>query len=256
MHQLFSSLDISNNESSIYLALAEVGKASAALLAKKVQIPRSSAYTALDALLKKGLVAIERTQGVSLYVPNQPTALLRMVADEKERFARDLVRREAAASELIPLLNPYFRAQNYSVPKLQFFEGTANVKSMLYDHCGDWQRSIANYDSTWWGYQDPHFVETYREWLDFYWSSMMENEKIWLLSNRSETEKRLKGRVARRLIKAVPKQSQFSNTIWILGDYIVTIMTRQQPHYAFQLQDAVFAANQRSLFQMLWGFVS
>jgi sugar-specific transcriptional regulator TrmB len=252
MHQLFESLNISANEQNIYLALAEVGKASAALLAKKIQIPRSSAYTALDALLRKGLISIEQTQTASLYVANKPEALTRMIEAEKLQLAKELLQKKEAVSELIPLLTPYFKAQNYSVPKLQFFEGTANVKSMLYDHCTAWQKSISEYDSTWWGYQDHHFVETYREWLDYYWNSMQQQEKICLFSNRSETEKKLRGKVARRSIKALPKKAEFSSTIWVLGDYVITIMTRQQPHYAFLLQDAVFAANQRQLFQMLW----
>jgi len=96
------------------------------------------------------------------------------------------------------------------------------------------------------------FVETYRDWLDYYWGSMHADEKIRLLSNRSVTERKLKNRVQRREIRVLPKQYHFSSTIWVLGDYIVSIMTRQKPHYAFLLQDAVFAANQRLLFQLMW----
>ena len=105
-------------------------------------------------------------------------------------------------------------------------------------------------------YQDHHFVETYREWLDYYWNSMDRNERIWLLSNRSPTERRLKNRVACRLIRALPLKYQFSSTVWVLGEYVVTIMTRQEPHYASQLQDSVFAANQRLTFQLLWQLVA
>jgi sugar-specific transcriptional regulator TrmB len=252
IQQLFDSLGISHNEALVYTALAEVGKASPASLAKTTRIPRSSVYTALDALLKRGLVAVEKSQDTSLYLINRPEALIRMVESEREEFAKLSKEKELAAQELIPLLTPYFQNRNYNIPKLQFFEGTANVRSMLYEYTPEWQASVAKYDYTWWGYQDHYFVQEYSGWLAEYWESMHAEEKIQLLSNRSDIERKLKNKVRGRTIKAAPKRCEFSSTIWILGDYVVTIMTRQQPHYAVMLKDSVFAANQRMLFRMLW----
>jgi sugar-specific transcriptional regulator TrmB len=250
--QLLSTLGINANEAKVYLSLAELGKSPASVIAKRVHIPRSTAYTALEALFQKGLISIEQAQDVNYYVANQPDAIPRMVAEEKKSFIAELADKESAANEIVPLLAPFFKNKNYSVPKLQFFEGTANVRNMLYDHCREWQRSVANYDYTWWGYQDHEFVEIYRDWLDFYWPTMEEGERILLLSNQSTTERKLKNKVGSRTVKILPKKDQFSSTVWVLGDYVITIMTRQKPYYAFQLQDAVFAANQRLLFQLLW----
>jgi hypothetical protein len=122
----------------------------------------------------------------------------------------------------------------------------------MFDILIEWQQSIAREDFTWWGYQDIEFVVQYREWLDHYWSQLKPAEKIWLLSNESGVEKKLKGKVPRRIIKKVPAGVEFSSTIWVLGEYVVTIMTRQKPHYAFLLKDSVFAANQRAVYQLLW----
>lgn len=252
LEKLFQTLGLNSSEITAYLALAELGKASASVIAKKAQIPRSTTYTAFEGLSKRGLVSIEQAHEGTLYIANQPEALSRMIYEQKRESELSMQAKAAALNEIMPLLSPYFKRENYSVPKLQFFEGTSNVKNMLYDHCRAWQQSIACYDYTWWGYQDHHFVETYREWLDYYWSSMQPEEKICLLSNKSETENKLKSIVSRRTIKPVPKQYQVSSTVWTLGEYVITIMTRQKPHYAFQLQDAVFAANQRMTFQMLW----
>jgi hypothetical protein len=255
LEPLFHALGLSSNESQTYLALAALGKASASLLAKKQQVPRSTMYTLLDALLKRGVIAVEHTAETSYYTIREPDALMRMVEEERRRDELRYTARMQAAQELVPLLGSYLKRENYSVPKLQFFEGTAHVRSMLYQYAPLWQQSIATQDYTWWGYQDTHFVDTYPEWLQSYWASMHSNEKIHLLSNRSDTERRLKNRVSRRTIKVLPKQFQFSSTIWVLGEYVVTIMTRQEPHYAFQLQDAVFAANQRLTFQLLWSLI-
>lgn len=250
--QLFEQIGFSKNEIKVYLCLARLGKSSASIIAKQQQLPRSTTYSVLDSLIDRGVVALEHTSGTTYYVINQAESLQRMIEREEQEYLLKASAKKSVTTELMGLIRPFFKSENYSIPKLRFFEGTANVENMLYDLCREWQESISHFDYTWWGYQDNHFVETYRDWLDYYWNSMHQKEKILLLSNKSDTEKKLKGEVARREIKVVPKSFEFSSTIWVLGEYVVTIMTRQKPHYAFQLKDTVFAANQRLMFQLFW----
>lgn len=249
---LFQHLGFTQNEIAVYLALADMGKSTASLIAKRADVPRSTAYSALDLLEKRGLLSIEHDGSQALYFVHQPSALKAMVGREKEQQQKEIEKREVVADELASLVGPYFNQSNYSIPRLQFFDGPANVETMLRTYCFEWQQSITQYDSTWWGYQDHHFVEQYQPWLNYYWKNMQDDEKINLFSNESTIEKKLRGHVAKRTIKIVPKEFEFSSTIWALGDYVIMIMTRQKPHYAFQLKDAVFAANQRKTFQLLW----
>ncbi len=243
---------LSGNEIKALLTVAELGKASASVVAKKIKLPRSTAYFALESLTKHGLVASQRSGNLTYYIAGEPEALISMVADEEASWQKTLQRKKSAAEEARKLLAPFLRRENFSIPQLQFFEGRDEVEKMLFNNCAEWQRSASFFDLTYWGYQDHHFVESYRKWLNFYWSMMLPNERILLLSNESATEKSLAGKVARRQIKTMPREAQFSSTIWVVGDYIVSIMTRQKPHYAFQIKDPVFAANQRKLFQQMW----
>jgi DNA-binding MarR family transcriptional regulator len=252
IEQHFHNLGISQTGGQVFLALAELGKSTPAVLAKRCKLPRSTVYTALASLESRGLVTQEQTSHGALYLANQPEAFLRAVNRERAELESKLSEKESSAQELINLVQPYFQSKNYSVPKLQFFEGRANVEAMLYDNCFEWQKSIAQADYTWWGYQDHGFVEQYRGWLDYYWAKLHENERILLFSNRSDTERKLKGKVQRREIKLVPQNFNISSTIWILGEYVISIVTQQEPHYAFQMRDHVFAANQRQIFQLLW----
>ncbi len=255
MEHLFQKLGFSPTETSVYLALAELGKAAASLLAKKANIPRSTTYSVLESLIQKGVVSIEHDKDVTLYLANSPTSLTKMVDSEKENNAKIIKDKEDVAQELLKLVSPMFTSSNFSIPRIQFFEGTKNIENMLYTYEAEWQESISRYDFTWWGYQDTDFVLNYRQWLDRYWSKMKPEEKVNLLSNRSEIENKLRGKISRRQIKKLPKGTEFSSTIWSLGEYVIMIMTRQQPHYAFQLKDAVFAANQRTTFQLLWKLI-
>ena len=248
----FQELGFNQKEIEVYLCLARLGKSSATVLAKSCQMPRSTVYSVLDQLYQRGLVSLEQKKGITLFIPNPPSSIQRMVESDKEEQIKEIEKKEQVASELVEVISPLFKSENFSVPKLQFFEGKANVTSMLYDYCREWQKNITHSDRIWWGYQDNSFVEEYREWLEYYWASMIEGEEVRLFSNKSEIEKELKDQVKGRTIKLVPKGFHISSTIWVLGEYVITIMTRQKPHYAFQLKDAVFAANQRQIFQLLW----
>ena len=203
-------------------------------------------------LAQRGLVSQDHQAATAAYVANPPLAIKHMVDKERESLHSILAQKDDAASQLVPALASLFQSESPHIPRLQYFEGAANVRTMLHEYCRDWQQSIAAQDYTWWGYQDHQFVETYRDWLDYYWSSMAPSEEIKLFSNKSPTERSLKGKVRNRTIKLVPKQYQFSSTIWILGEYVVTIMLAPI-HYAFQLKDQAFAANQRKVFQLLVG---
>ena len=250
---LFQQLGFTDNESRVYLVLAELGKSSATLIAKQSGLPRSTAYSVLDQLKRRGLVSEQLDAAQTLYLVNPPSALNHMIEAERQRAIEEIKTREKAAEQLAERIEPFFKRQNFSVPHIQFFEGQANVESMLYDRCKLWQQSAMQHGNAWWGYQDHTFVLQYREWLEFYWSKAgIVEEQAFLFSNQSEVETSLKDQVPRRYIKLVPNEFRFSSTIWVAGEYVITIMTRQKPHYAFQLKDAVFASNQRNVFQLLW----
>ena len=55
-----------------------------------------------------------------------------------------------------------------------------------------------------------------------------------------------------RKIKALKGKLDFTSTIWVCGDYIIMIVARDNPHYAFQIYDKVFSANLRMLFKVFW----
>lgn len=245
---LFLTLGFNENERKVYLDLADVGKSTASMIAKRINIPRTTTYSILDSLEKKGLIAIEQKGNKTIFRVNQPESLLRMLKRDKE----ELFKRESAAKELIETIKPYFRTRNFSVPKLQFFEGKENVENMLYDQFSNWHPTILRSDKTWWGYQDHTFVEQYMPWLEWTWQRITPNEKILLFSNAAKIEKELKGKVRNREIRPLPDEYHFSTTIWAIGDYIVLIKTGEQPHYSFQINDPVFAENLRGMFNFLW----
>lgn len=248
LDKLFAQLGFGDNEKSVYLCLAELGKATAQTVAKRTSIPRTTVYSVLDSLSLKGMVNQEPQGEVRTYVANPPSALLRSVEQEK----RELADRESACKKLIELAEPLFQEKHFSVPRLQFFEGGNNVEHLLYEYTDAWHRSLKQHDNIWWGYQDPTILEHYTEWLYHHWKQSDPQMQIRLLSQDAGIERKLKNTPELRQIRSLPAGYDFSSTIWICGEYIVMIMSQQKPHYAFQIKDAVFASNLRMVFQLLW----
>ena len=245
---LFTVLGFSKNEIKVFLSLAEIGKSPASLIAKRVSIPRTTAYSVLDKLVERGVVSIEHKGSSTFYTANPPESLLRIVEQQKA----EVEEKENAVKDLVELVTPFFKGTNYSIPKLQFFEGDKNVRNLMYESYPTWRKSMEQYDYTWWGYQDHTWVELYFDILAAEWENADKRETVKLFTNKTPVEKKLEGRWERRHIKVVPDQFKFTSTIWVLGDYIVLLMLRQKPHYAYQIMDPVFSKNLRSVFQMLW----
>ena len=245
----FKALGFTPKEAALYLLLAEAGKSSAQLLARRAKVPRTTAYSVLESLMQKGLVSEEKRAGTRFFVAAQPQAVLRMIKRERDL----LTQKERLAEQFVEELKPLFRSKFFSIPKMQFFEGREGIESLLYDFTPRWNESMRAADGCWWGYQDHTFVERYRDWLEYYWSIKRPDDKVQLISNESPVEKKLRGKVAGRTILQVSEQFDFSSSIWVVGEYIVLLMTRNEPNYAFQIQDSVFATNLRLVFKLLWG---
>jgi len=251
MEQTFKQLGFTTNEASLYVMLAETGKSTIQLLARRAKLPRTTAYSVLEGLAQKGLVSEEKRGASRFFVANQPETLLRMIKRERE----ELTKKEKIAQLFVEELRPLFKSKYFSVPKIQFFEGREAVEEMLYDFTPRWIDSMKAADNSWWGYQDHTFVEQYRGWLEYYWTVKPPQSQIQLISNDAPIEKELKGKVAGRRILPIPLGFDFSSTIWVTGEYLILVMTRNEPNYSFVIKDAVFAENMRLVFQLLWGMI-
>ncbi len=242
-------LGLNSTEFVIYSSLSEMGKAGAHLLSKRTGKKRTTVYSCLDSLINKGLVTVEKGKISSIFSANRPESILNEIEKEKTL----LKKKEVVANDFIKQISALFETQSQNVPKIKYVEGRDGVRSFLTSNLSLWSDSLAEYDNVWWGYQDHTFVEEYRTWLDAYWNNKSDSVRILLLSNESLTEDSLEGKVRGRKIKALEGKLDFTSTIWVCGDYIIMIVARDSPHYAFQIYDKVFSANLRMLFKVFWG---
>ncbi len=248
------ALGFGDKEAAVYLAVLGRGKTTPARVATDTSINRATVYATAKTLIEKGVLS-EDLAGPTKYLVAEPIeAIVRMVEREKQELNKRLEVAKQVQSELLELGG----AKQFSIPKIKFIE-ERNIEEYLYKQSPIWTADILRNKTYYYGFQDHTFVEHYKEWIDWYWTHMDERAELRLLTNESDVEKRMEGRHERRVIKFWPQNKSsdkaketFDSTIWIMGDYIAMIVTREKPRYLVEIHDAVMARNLRQLFEGIW----
>jgi predicted transcriptional regulator len=243
-------LGLSKTEAEIYLALLEHNKLTPARISRITGINRSTVYAAALELVKKGVITEDLSGKTKYLLASEPENLL----TEVEKNMLELKKKEKLIKEIIPNLELLPKSKNYSIPKIQFIEGE-EILDFLYKKTSVWEQSMNDCrETTWWGFQDDTFVENikFREWITWYWNRAPENIDLKLFTNQSDVENKIsEQKIEKRQIKFW-HGSKFTSTQWVVGEYIISIVTQGKLNYLVQIRDAVFAESMRNFIKNSW----
>jgi len=121
LEKLLESIGFSENESKVYLACLGAGTASAQEIAEQAGLPRTTVYSVLDYLVKRGVVAKTIEQGKTRFLAEAPEKLLNLLTELKEQVEKSL-------PELEALYNT-----SQTKPKILFYEGKGAIRRMFDD---------------------------------------------------------------------------------------------------------------------------
>ncbi|MFN0246030.1 MAG: TrmB family transcriptional regulator [Kofleriaceae bacterium] len=116
-------LGLSGHEPSVYASLLEQSPASAAWIAKRCGLSRSSVYATLGVLVGKGLVGTTHRNDVKQFVAGGAAPLLEALKTE-QREATDRVKR---ASELVDEI-ARLAESSADIPQVMHFEGAEGLR--------------------------------------------------------------------------------------------------------------------------------
>lgn len=246
VNEILGNLGFSEKEVAVYLEILRRGRVTPAQIAKGTGINRSSVYVIVASLVQKGLIYEE--------VGNKTAHFIAKPVDELEglyqRDRRALERKRKLVESAIEKLERYPRDTNYAPPRVRYIE-EAELEEYLFEQMKEWNRSAVSVDSTCWGFQDRGFVKRFRKWV--VWASKSYHLKICLLAETSETETSLRRVYGTWRKNRHPKEPiDFATSVWIMGEYVITLSIRERPHYLVEIRDAVLAHNMRELFRRLW----
>jgi sugar-specific transcriptional regulator TrmB len=109
---------LSDNEAKIYLAMLELGPATALSIASNARINRPTAYAQIDSLKKKGLVKDKKQGMKTLFVAESPEKLEFLINKQKAELE---VRREELAQAMPELMAAF--SLTGEKPIVRYFEG-------------------------------------------------------------------------------------------------------------------------------------
>lgn len=124
-------IGLSENEAKVYLALLELGSATAQEVAEKSGVKRTTIYVQIEALMKQGLVTSfekESSRGKApktYFRAEDPEHLKNMVENEK----RTAEEHKNLLNNLLPGLGSLYVSQGQR-PRVRFFDGLEGLKAM------------------------------------------------------------------------------------------------------------------------------
>ncbi len=127
---LLQKLDLSPTASKVYLALLELGKATADKIAKRAATYKANTYDALGRLSEFGLVTVIYEENKKFFIPTNPEKLPQILQEKQEG---EIKRSEELKKDLQKIM-PQLKAKYQSVKEKELFEiyrGRKAYKSIL-----------------------------------------------------------------------------------------------------------------------------
>lgn len=138
-------IGLNEKESAVYNASLSEGKATVEQIAKAAQLVRTSTYTQVESLMKKGLMTSYVVGKKTYYVAEAPTNLSRLLDSQESqtKTGRDIL------STLLPELLDTYTKKSGDKPAIRFFpgkEGLITMREEVLKMDGKELLIVSNYD--------------------------------------------------------------------------------------------------------------
>ena len=118
IHAALRKLDMTPKESKLYLKLLELGSAGANTLARSIEENRTSTYSLLHSMLKKGTASFVEKNGVKYFSAADPQFLI-------NHYLEGATQLKSVLPELLAIHNQFGQK-----PKITFYEGINGIKQI------------------------------------------------------------------------------------------------------------------------------
>lgn len=124
---------LSKKESALYLELLQLGTQPASVIARRLELPRSTAQFIAESLSKKGFVSKIIKNKITYYTSEKLENILNMMDEEKDNYIRRHKIRKEHFKKIIPSLNEIISRGNIDKPKVSFYEGVNGLTRVYED---------------------------------------------------------------------------------------------------------------------------
>ncbi len=122
-------IGFTEKEAVVYLELLTIGPQAASVISKRVGMNRSTTYSILKTLIKKGILATSEKGGMQLFIANDPNCLIGYIDRKCRTF--DYYREDFIT--IVPKFRDLGREYKFRKPVVQFFEGAEGCRHVMSD---------------------------------------------------------------------------------------------------------------------------
>ena len=235
------SLNFTEKEANVYLALLELGQGSVSEIARKADINRTYGYNILSALAAKGLINISGKEPKQEYAAESPDKIRNMLNAEIGKNKEFLKQ----AEDIIPNLKSIHNVKGR--PQVRFYEGKEGLKQ-IYEDTLTSHETILAYASV----EDVH--QTLPDYFpNYYFRRADKNIKIRaIFPDSPEAEELVKSnKIQKRETALVPPDKySFSPEINIYDNKVMIASWREQ--LGITIESNEIADAMKKIFELAW----
>jgi len=226
---------IGEKSAKAYLALLEIKTAAASVVARKINLPRSTTYNILKGLQKEGLASESRSRGTTYFTATDPRHIL-------DRNREILQKTEEALPVFMQIAEKY-----QHTPYITTYDGRKGLKVALGDCL-----QIPNKETLVYGSAEEtyNYFPDLPEWFikkrikqNIFFREILEESDFSLNEKRSASKEK-------RIVKLLPKNVKLASVTTIYDDKVAIISFQNET--AVIIQDQPYADTQRQLFELMW----
>lgn len=241
---ILQKLGFSDKEAHVYLVLLELNEALASTLARKTGVIRSTAYSILEHLQKRGLVSTVRRNGNTYYQAQNP----HMFLSEKRSTVQDM--QQALRSLEIDLPQILELHKEYKTPQMSVFKGKEGLIQVMQDTLTTSTELLC------WCDVDLATNTVLTDYFPEYLRQKMEKQ-IWLKGifcyDQASLRHKKEQEVELREVYLIPKEEfPFDNEINIYDDKVAIISYEDE--VGVIIQNEHIANTQRSIFNFAFKY--
>ena len=233
-----TNIGLSEHEAKVYLAGLSLGPTTVLKLARSAELKRTTVYTIIDELKKRGLMNIEVRGFKKLYTVEDPRRLELVLEEQKERFKNEL-------PEFLALYN--LKGEEGTI---KYYEGLEAIKSIYSGFLSELKPHddylvIANQEK--WFNLDPKFFMKYKE------DRAKKNVRTRMLFQDSPVAREHKKfeKNWNEEIKILPAGTKFNTDLVIMPNKVI-FFSLDVPLIAIVIENKNIIQTQRELFELLW----
>lgn len=229
-------IGLSEREAAIYVAVLELGPASALQISRKTGINRPMVYTTVEALKRRGLIEVQLQGLKQKFLAANPDQFDSIIRDRKKIF-------DEALPELLALYN-----LKGSRSQIKYYEGLEGIKAVYEETLRDLRTD------------DPYYVMARQEnWekLDFSWlEKFIERRARKQLDTRIIFEDSERGKLNKRMERAWNQKVRLTtnpiDTKMIVTPQRYVIHDFSPPITTIVIENENIIGNQLQFFRYIW----